>query len=299
MKRAIKIALLAALATLFCISCTGCIKLTETITVNEDRSMDFTIDEGVNVEKYRNYSVGYGEEKTVDEVASEITESIDPDAFSGWAVGKYYDGTYAGAKLTYHVNDIDEVSTSEGTLDDWKGLSLSSTYSTATDAESDLYDMSKFVFFYYDEASKVYTLRIDSGLAGSTDAASVMSSMFDEISFTVTLPQSALSNNATEVSDWDKTLTWKYDSETIKDMDTIEVSFSFERSALSASVLIGVGVVLLIIIVVAIVMVRSVRKKTEKTEKTEKTGKTEKTEKTEKKPVSEGVVDEAASEQGV
>ncbi len=284
MRRVIKTALLVVLAAVFCVACTGCIKLTETITVNEDRSMDFTIDEGVNVEKYQSYSIGFGEEKTVDEVASEITESIDPDSFPGWVVGKYYDGTYAGAKLAYHIDDIDEVSTSEGTLDGWKGLSLSSTYSTAVDAESDLYDVSKFVFFYYDAASKVYTLKIDSGLAGSSDAVSVMSSMFDEISFTVTVPQPALSSNATEVSNFGKTLTWKYDSETFKDMDTLEVSFSFERGVLSASILIGVGVILLVVIVVAIVAVRSVRKKTRKASASEDM-------------VDEGAVDEGASKQ--
>lgn len=268
MKRAFKIGLLAVLAAVLCVACTGCIKLNETISINADKSMDFVIDEGVNVEKYLVYSGATSEQTTVDQLAEEITGSVDASQYPDWKVETYRDGAYAGAKMTYHVDNIDDVSITTGSLAEWQGLSLGSTYATATDATTSMSDMSDVVFFYYDEKAKTYTLKIASGLDPSSDsyssASSMMSAMFDELSVTVNLPYPALSSNATQTSNGGKTLTWSYTPDTFDKMGSLEVSFALDGDRVTSSaLLIGLGIVLVVAIVAATIVVRSNRKKRE------------------------------------
>lgn len=267
MKRTVKMTLIAVLAVALCVVCTGCIKLNETISVKSDKSMDFSIDEGINIQKYTEFANAYGANSSESEVAEEISESIASDDYPGWTIEKYHDGTYAGAKMTYHIDNIDDVSTSEGTLADWKGVSLSSTYSGSSENAAEIADMSVVEFFYYDSSKKTYTLKIASGndpaAAKNPSSQGMLSAMFDELTFTVELPYGAIKHNATETSNGGKTLTWRYTASTIDSMGDIEVTFSLEGGGLPVIPLIIVGVVLIVAIVGATVVVRRKRKDAE------------------------------------
>ena len=74
-----------------------------------------------------------------------------------------------------------------------------------------------------------------------------------DLSFNVTLPNSAISNNATSTEDNNKKLTWKLSS---TNAQTIEFAFELNNNGGSNDMIlyIGIGVIALLVIVVIILM---------------------------------------------
>ena len=271
-----------ALMLVACFALTGCFKVDETVTVNADGSVDFAVDEGFNIEKVQEmaesgetseYSGGVDTDSIDYDDPDSWSDEVDESQFEGWDVEYYNDGTYVGAKMSCHIDDMDAATTSEGTLDAWEPLDLGNTTISADDDESGVFNPDDVTLFFYDEENDQYHLRIKLADTYSGDYSSlyssVYSSIYDEVVLTVKLPVAALSSNATEISDDGKTLTWRYnaDEDNFDEMGTAAVTFSMEGVSPIDPFMIAIivdVVLFLIALVVIIIMWRRHKKKTSK-----------------------------------
>ena len=231
----------------------GCIKFNVNMDIKKDKSMDFTIIYAID----KTYSNG--------------ENSLDVDEFkeaekNGFKVEEYKEGNMEGFKLTKNIKNIDEVSTE-------KDAEYSLSGFMKDDEDQYLFKVEKGLF------KNTYTAKFtfdanESGLTDDDTLGDEIDSNDDEIlfdgdndfdltnmasnldlSFNVTLPYKAISNNATKIDDNNKKLS---SSLTTTGNDTIDFTFSLYNMTL---IYICIGIFVLIVAVVIVVISKKKNKK--------------------------------------
>lgn len=269
---------------IFTIISTGCVKYNANMEIKKDKSMDFTI-------VYALDKTMFGEDNALKEDQFEEVKK------AGFEITKYSEGNYEGFKMTKKIANIDDVSTESDVEYNLSGMMSESndnkyifkvvkgtdknTYTAKfkfdsndsglndnnmtndeedTNTDTKLPDQDMFTEDYPDEED---TLTTDSSNSlDNMDLSGLTSSM--DLSFNVTLPNAAISSNATTKEDDNKKLSWKL---TTSGKQDIEFSFELDNDAAKSSensnliLYIGIGVGVLLILVLVIVLL-SKKKKT-------------------------------------
>lgn len=240
---------------------TGCVKFNANMDIKKDKSMDFSI-------IYAFDQSLLGDQQLLDDEDKKELED------QGFKITDYSQDKMKGFTLSRSIRNIDMVSSTSdteyslsGMLDDKsenkylfkvkKGI-LKNTYAAKFKfdaADSDLNDST-------DKSSSSSSLEEDDSSSDSDfDFSSASSNMFYssmmsnmDLSFNVTLPYSAKSNNATTTNNDNKKLSWNLSS---NQAETIE--FEFELYNMT-NIYIGIGAIVVVIISVAFIFV-SKRKK--------------------------------------
>lgn len=259
---------------------TGCVKFNASMDIKKDKSMDFTIvyaiDTGV-----------FGESQQLKE------EDFAKVKEAGFTINEYKDGTMKGFTLSKSFKNIDEVSTDKDVIynlsgmmagnEDSKylfkvekgflkdtytavmkfdsndsGLSTNTEETTTPDEELTVTSASSEVTIT--EASTEVEASSEEVIDGTSsldldnvDYSSMMAGM--DLSFNVKLPYSAISNNATNAENGNKTLKWTLLS---NKANNIEFKFAIYNMTI---VYIITGVLLVIIVLVILLLIRKKGKK--------------------------------------
>lgn len=258
---------------------TGCVKFNASMDIKKDKSMDFTI-------IYAFDTTYFGDEELLDDSDKEELED------NGFSVSDYVDGSMKGFTISKNIKNIDDVSSIEdteyslsGIIDSQdenkylfkvkKGLfkntyianlnfdSSDSSLNDSSDVEDDstiedydysiedddtLNDESEYDIEEYDtfEDETAYDIEDQYDFSGMMDSM--------DLSFNVTLPYAAISNNATTVSDDGKTLKWELTTDDISSME-----FEFELYNMT-NIYICIGLIILIIIIIVMIVKRNGKK---------------------------------------
>lgn len=237
---------------------TGCIKYNTEISINEDKSMDFTMIMAVDK------SLMTGDDASISENLDDLKKIED----QGFKVTDYSDDKMEGYRLYRRTKNIDNISTKEdcvyniGSLMDGiedsymfkvkKGL-LKNTYYAKLSMDEESYgeeetkpeennfndDMNLDDF-----GEQVPGNNFDSDLSGMEDY--LQSSM--DISFVVKLPNAAISSNANNTKDDGKELEWTL---SFNEADNKYIEFEFEvynQKVLYILYIFGAGFVLSLIL---------------------------------------------------
>lgn len=255
---------------------TGCVKYNANMTINKDKSMDFSIIYALDTSLFEDQELLSDEDK-------QKLES------QGFTITDYSEGTMKGYTLTKKISNIDYVSTTSNASYDLSGLLdsnatnsyifkvtkglLKNTYTAnfafdasesdinsdstdTTDNLNDLFSNDEEEETILSEEKQEETDQEETNLDGNMDFSDMdLSSLTSnlDLSFNVNLPYSAKSNNATTTSDNNKKLSWNLSS---TEISTIE--FTFELYNMT-NVYIGIG--LLVILIAAIVVLIVSKKK--------------------------------------
>ena len=262
----IKYLLLLCLATILV---TGCVKYNATMTINKDKSMDFTI-------------VYAFDKSLMGESGSLKEEQFDDLKNDGYKVEKYSEGNYEGFKITKKINSIDEVSTDkdvEFNLSDMMEDNENNKYmfKVVKDGDKDTY----YAKFKFDSSSNgtstddeededlpdeedisiTTTGEDDLEVTGSDDSDIDMSAFTNsmDLKFEVNLPNAPISSNATTKENGDKKLTWKLN---YGGTQSIEFAFNIDPSESSNILLyVGIAVAVLVLLLVIFLLTRKKGKK--------------------------------------
>lgn len=265
----IKYLLLLCLVT---ICLTGCVKFNANMDIKKDKSMDF--------------SIVYAFDKTIFGETNKLKEEdLAEVKKQGFTLTKYSEGNFEGFTLTKKIANIDEVSTDKDVVYDLSGMMNENNdnnfiFKVVKGKDKNTYT-AKIKFNANDSGlnssdeetpDEVVTTGEDTNTIGALDDAtneitsdndssldytSLMQNM--DLSFNVTLPNSAITSNATKKENDDKKLSWAL---TTSGEEYIEFSFALSNKINDNMILyIGIGVVALaLIIVVAIVILKGKKK---------------------------------------
>lgn len=258
------------LLVLFAIITTGCVKFNATMDIKKDKSMDFSI-----IYAFDKTILGEGNGVKEEDLAKAKKE--------GYEVTKYSEGNYEGFKLVKKIANIDEISSEEDVIFDLSGIDEASEenkymFKVVKGTDKNTY-VAKFKFtadtsdFMEEEPDNTVENEIANpdeyeGMDGTMvvpdedisitsngndiDMSALMQSM--DLTFTVNLPNSALSSNATTKEEDNKKLTWKLNGE---GEQSIEFSFELSNKSNSDMMLylaVGAAVVVFLILLGVVIM---------------------------------------------
>ena len=249
------------LITLLGMMVTGCVKFNATMDIKKDKSMNFSI-------IYALDKSVFGEETSLKE------EDLENAKKEGFTITKYSEGNMVGFTLTKKINNIDDVSSEKDTEYNLSGMMNEEDNSyifkvVKGNDKNTYYDKFKFDSndsglnnnqmendddTLVDESNDIDDLtENDDGNNPfeGMDLSKIMSSM--DLSFSVTLPNPAISSNATTKEDNNKKLSWKLNTENAQ---TIEFAFDINNNSNDNNMIlyIAIGAVALIVIIVLIIM---------------------------------------------
>lgn len=234
---------------------TGCVKFNATMDIHKDKSMEF--------------SIIYAFDKTIFGEGNGLKEEDVKDAEKqGFTIKKYSEGNFEGFTLTRKINNIDEVSTESDVIYNLSGMMEEDTDNkyifkvVKSDDKNTYYAKLKFdssdsglntddtddtTDVLPDENDDPLTTGSnESGSLDDMDLSGLMKNL--DLSFSVKLPNSALSSNATTKEKNDKNLTWKLNT---KGEEYIEFAFELSNNAKDSNMLyIGIGALALVVGVV-------------------------------------------------
>jgi len=258
---------------------TGCVKFNATMTIRQDKSMDF--------------SIVYAFDKSImGEMGSLKEEDFEELKQEGYTIEKYKEGNFEGFKVIRKINNIDEVSTDKDVEFDLSGMMENdennkymfkvvkdgdkSTYyakfkfdtndSGLNDDDDDDLDLDLDITASSEDETGDIALPDEDDSLNNLDLSGLMENL--DLSFNVNLPTSAISSNATTKENNNKNLNWKLNSNGVQ---TIEFAFEIDANAKtnggsSNNILlyvgIGVGVLLLIAAVIVIISMSKKKKVT-------------------------------------
>lgn len=258
------------LLVLFAIITTGCVKFNATMDIKKDKSMDFSI-----IYAFDKTILGEGNGVKEEDLAEAKKE--------GYEVTKYSEGNYEGFKLVKKIANIDEISSEEDVIFDLSGIDEASEdnkymFKVVKGSDKNTYT-AKFKFTA-DTSSLMEEEPDDTGAneianpdeyegmdgtmvvpdedislttdGSDLDMSALMQSM--DLTFSVNLPNSALSSNATTKEDDNKKLTWKLTGE---GEQFIEFSFELSNKNNSDMMLylaVGAAVVVFLILLGVLIM---------------------------------------------
>lgn len=268
----IKNILLLCLVTILA---TGCVKYNATMTINKDKSMDFTV-------------IYAFDKSLMGESGSLKEEQFDGLKNDGYTVEKYSEGNYEGFKLIKKIKNIDDLSTDKdvefnlsGMMSDrendkymfklvkdgekntyyakFKFDSNDSGMNTGDDLDEDLPDEDVSLTVEEDGSDGliVATNEDDNKITESDDSDFDMSALANsmDLKFEVNLPSAAISSNATTKENGDKKLIWKLN---YSGSQTIEFAFDIDPNASDSNILlyIGVGVGILVVLLIVFLLTK-------------------------------------------
>lgn len=177
------------ISILLIITTTGCTKITQTITVNKDKSLDLVIIEAVK------------EESLTDEQKNTIINSLNLDKIksSKYTLENYNSNGYVGYKVTRHFSNIDKISSKEEVVAD---LSISNITN-----QQYLFTIKKGFLknTYYGDFYSSDLNSLKNNIDSSND---IYSSSEIDIGFNLSIPTKIGNNNAGYVSGDLKSANW-------------------------------------------------------------------------------------------
>ncbi len=224
-----KVLSLVTIVVMMLIVLTGCVELNYEITLNEDGTADISY--VYAFEKSTLEQLGTSGE----EMTSDMQEKAEE---SGYTIEEYSDDDVEGFIAKKHIEDLSEIS-----LEDAFG----SEYVTDSEENQIKIEKSTFKTTYSQEAS------IDLSSMDETTASLVT------LKYTINLPTSVGDNNADEVSEDGKTLTWNLTAGEIN-----EINFEATSSQYAIIVLIIIAIVVIVVIIIIIVKKKKSNKNVEK-----------------------------------
>ena len=262
---------------LFCLLflLTGCYRIKTNMKINDDKSMDFEMVYALDKTALESTGFTETEGETNDGEESEISK----DDFKkledlGFKLEEYSekenDHEWAGVKIKKHYDNIDAVT---------KETEKEVVIVNGQDSEDFTFDDSQ----YFSKKDGVYKATIVFDFAGEETEKKLEETNPDEddmdmtalanmldLTYSVTLPDKPVSNNATSFSEDGKTLTWKLDiskknviTYEFKDFGIANVGGA---SGLTGGIdfkMIGIAVAAVLVVVIVIVVITSKKKKEE------------------------------------
>lgn len=281
MKKIKSLCLISVLAFLL----TGCVKFNANMDIKKDKSMDFSIiyaidtsvfgemdaleaedkkeleEQGFTVTEYSKDSMqGYTltkKVKNIDEVSSSDDVKYDLSGILNTNEEKSYifnvkkgifKNTYtakfqfdsADSNLNTTTTDTDETEDTEDDFDWYDTDEDESDFSTDTEDDTD--------WSFDKEENNEEENNSTTNDFSNLDFSSMMASM--DLSFNVTLPYAAKSNNATNVNNDGKSLSW-----TLSNQDASEITFEFELyNMMPIYIIFGIVVLAIIVVIVLIIL---------------------------------------------
>ena len=252
---------------------TGCVKFNANMNIKKDKSMDF--------------SIIYAFDKTVFGEDNQIKESdFDDLKKEGFTVNKYQEGNMEGVTLSKNYKNIDEVSTENENEYDLSGMMdskknkymfkvekglLKNTYTAIIKFDANESGMTmddennEFEVNDEDDLPDENTLLTEDGNDISQNNSNSLDDMDLsqltanlDMSFSVNLPCSAISSNATKTEDNNKKLIW-----TLNMQNQPNIEFKFALYNMNV-IYIGAGVLALLILIVILLLLKN--KNNKKTE---------------------------------
>ena len=249
--------LLVFVVTLFM---TGCVKMNATMKINKDKSMDYEIIMAVDDSLMQGSTSTVIDEKEMEEAKK-----------NGFTIEDYTEDSMKGYKMTKHIKNIDSVSSKdsiESSIDAgseseylftvkkgfFKNTYTAKLTSDSTDSLNDymsdddtsLDDTSDDDWSFDDED--------ETTLDDETDYSKYMSNF--DMKFEVNLPYKAKSNNASEVTNGGKKLTWNL----MELNDDKAIEFEFAIYNITNIAIVG-GIALALIILIIIIVFKNKKKK--------------------------------------
>lgn len=215
---------------------TGCtIKNENTMEISKDGSMKYEVILSYDTETIKTLLTAEYEKEITKEDIKDFVEQIDEPSFEGFKKEDYEDKEFIGHKYIYEVKHIDEITSNKN-----------EKVNIYIDTDEKLID--KKLFYKED---KLITKYISNMYYEVTDNTESDNSQIDYIiTYKVTLPYESLSNNADEIKDNGKSLTW-YIEPTEK--ENINFSFSLTNINLIYKVSISVAIILILLIITLLI----------------------------------------------
>ena len=258
---------------------TGCVKYNVNMDIKKDKSMEFKIVYALDT-------------SVLGEKATFTKDDLNKMKDQGFEVSEYSDGTMKGFTLTKKIKNIDDVSSTDDIKYSLSGITnndstklfkvkkglLKNKYTAKFSFDSSESGIKNSSTFNNEENNSNDETIVDPennseitnteesddlDLTDSDEDYSKMMSSMD-LSFTVTLPYKALSNNATSVNNDGKELVWNLASTNQK---SIEFEFELDRfSIMPIIIVIGcvIGGLFVIALIVTVIMAISGGKKQKK-----------------------------------
>ena len=256
MKKSFKVLCLMLVAFMM----SGCMKLNVSMSINEDKSMDFTFTEAIN-----SSLLEQSNQTAVDE------ETLQKYRDNGFTVENYSDNSWTGYTMTKHFSNIDDISSDEsvsGSLEDIvsgleedatlftvkKGF-FKNTYTASIEFNTDetLDDATKYLDDTTGDTTDTYDDTYSDDVYGdSADYSMIMSTM--DLKFMINLPYEALNSNATSLTNDGKTLTWD-----LVNFKENNFEFAFELYNMT-NIYLTVGIAALIVIIIIVLIVKHHKK---------------------------------------
>ena len=230
---------------------TGCIKSETTMVINKDKSMDFSVTYLV-----ADYMLNLSE----DDSGTNTSEGVDEDSDAwknlkkrGYTLKQYTEDEYTGFQAKKQIKNIDDISSE-------KDIEVLLTDFLEDDFKDDKYfKVEKGFFKNKYTANFVYDLEDE-----TSDEDYDMSAYTSAISmqYKVTLPEKAIKNNATSVSDDGLTYTWKAPYGKITN-----ISYTFEIPNISSYIICIAGGIIVAGAIFSVIIIKAKKSKKSDTKK--------------------------------
>lgn len=212
-----KVLSLIAVMAILLVALTGCVSVNYEVTLNKDGTADVAYIYGFEKEMLEQLGAS-AEDMTSDMKANAETSNYQIEAYS--------DDKVEGFKAKKHIENLSELS-----LEDAFGSE------NVKDSEENQIKIEK-------KGSKtVYSQNASIDLSGMDESTESMVTM----KYIIKLPVKVGENNASEVSEDGKTLTWN-----LKAGETNEISFEAESNYLTTIIMISIAILLVIIILIVV-----------------------------------------------
>ena len=223
---------------------TGCtIKNENTMEISKDGSMKYEVILSYDIETIKTLLTAEYEKEITKEDIKEFVEQIDEPSFEGFKKEDYEDKEFIGHKYTYEVKHIDKITSNKN-----------EKVNIYLDTDEKLKDKK---LFYKEE--KLITKYISNMYYEIIKNEEYNDSQIDYlITYKVTLPYESLSNNADEIKENGKSLTWYIDS---TKKENINFSFSLININLIYKVSIS-AIIILVLLIITLLISRKKRKLT-------------------------------------
>lgn len=239
---------------------TGCVKFNANMSINKDKSMKYSVIYAFDTTIFGEQSIISSEDK------NELIKK-------GYTIEEYSEGNMKGYTISKNFKNIDKVSSTGEVLYDISGIldddsdndifyvkkgflkNRYKAYFKFDSSESDLNDDANNITDDEDDSmddDSTVSLEDELNIDGLNNINTNM-----DLKFVVNLPYSAISNNATDVSNDKKTLTWNL----MSDKEQF-IEFEFElKNSISKYIFIALGILLSAFILCVVINIINNRKR--------------------------------------
>lgn len=232
------------LSLILMMTLTGCVKFNANMDIKKDKSMDFSIVYAVDTTYFGDEDLLDSTDKAELKKEGYTIEEYSKDTMKGYTVSrsiKNIDKVSTSKDIVYNLSEIFGENSEENMFKVKKGF-LKNTYIVSFKFDSSDSGLTDTEEDSEDDFEDDYTINeSDDGMSDFTD--SISSGM--DLSFNVTLPYSALSNNAKTTKNDDKVLSWSLASDEVE-----KINFSFEIYNMNNIYISAGGLFILLVILI-------------------------------------------------